>query len=216
MYYSILVMSVTVHVDLRGKLQVCLFILNIECCYLVYWEGEDAVTVLTSDKVSFDKKEVGFPCSVREGRITHSHGKLAAFGTCTVTTFVHVHVHKRELSYTNVCVHCSYSHTTAGTKAELNQLMMRYEEGDWRPPFCSDGMRVAVETENCAPSVSATSREDDSVKGNFIFTTRGRLPCTSLLRVSHWLATLLGSTRESILALRCNFWCLQGTQSWSR
>ena len=47
------------------------------------------------------------------------------------------------------------------------------------------------------------------------FTTRGRLPCTSLLRVSHWLATLLGSTRESILALRCNFWCLQGTQSWS-
>ena len=25
MYYSILVMSVTVHVDLRGKLQVCLF-----------------------------------------------------------------------------------------------------------------------------------------------------------------------------------------------
>ena len=43
------------------------------------------------------------------------------------------------------------------------------------------------------------------------FTTRGRLPCTSLLRVSHWLATLLGSTRESILALRCNFWCLQGT-----
>ena len=48
------------------------------------------------------------------------------------------------------------------------------------------------------------------------FSTRGRLPCTSLLRVSHWLATLLGSTRESILALCCNVWCLQGTQSWSR
>ena len=32
----------------------------------------------------------------------------------------------------------------------------------------------------------------------------------------HWLATLLDSTRESTLALRCNFWCLKGTQSWSR
>ena len=38
---------------------------------------------------------------------------------------------------------------------------------------------------------------------------------TILLRVSHWLATLLDSTRESTLALRYNFWCLQGTQSWS-
>ena len=69
-----------------------------------------------------------------------------------------------------MCVHCSYNHTTAGTKAELNKLMKCYEEGDWRPPFCSDGMRV--ETENCAPSVSATSREDDrGVKGNFIHYT---------------------------------------------
>ena len=33
---------------------------------------------------------------------------------------------------------------------------------------------------------------------------------------AHGLATLLDSTRESILALRCNFWCLQDTQSWSR
>ena len=54
------------------------------------------------------------------------------------------------------------------------------------------------------------------IGGLVLFTTRDRLPCTSLLRVSHWLATLLGSTRESILALRCNVWCLQGTQSWSK
>ena len=39
---------------------------------------------------------------------------------------------------------------------------------------------------------------------------------TSLLRVGHRVATLLDSTRESILALRYNFWRLQGTQSWSR
>ena len=39
---------------------------------------------------------------------------------------------------------------------------------------------------------------------------------TSLLRVGHRVATLLDSTRESILALRYNFWHLQGTQSWSR
>ena len=36
---------------------------------------------------------------------------------------------------------------------------------------------------------------------------------TSSLRVGHRLATLVDSTRESILALRCNFWCLQGAQS---
>ena len=36
---------------------------------------------------------------------------------------------------------------------------------------------------------------------------------TSLLRVGHRVATLLDSTRESILALRYNFWRLQGTQS---
>ena len=34
---------------------------------------------------------------------------------------------------------------------------------------------------------------------------------TNSLRVGHRLATRLDSTRESILALRCNFWCLQGT-----
>ena len=39
---------------------------------------------------------------------------------------------------------------------------------------------------------------------------------TSLLRVGHRVATLLDSTRESILALRYNFCRLQGTQSWSR
>ena len=36
---------------------------------------------------------------------------------------------------------------------------------------------------------------------------------TSLLRVGHRVATLLDSKRESILALRYNFWRLQGTQS---
>ena len=36
---------------------------------------------------------------------------------------------------------------------------------------------------------------------------------TSLLRVGHRVATLLDSTRESILALRYNFWRLPGTQS---
>ena len=36
---------------------------------------------------------------------------------------------------------------------------------------------------------------------------------TSLLRVGHRVATLLDSTQESILALRYNFWRLQGTQS---
>ena len=36
---------------------------------------------------------------------------------------------------------------------------------------------------------------------------------TSLPRVGHRVATLLDSTRESILALRYNFWRLQGTQS---
>ena len=36
---------------------------------------------------------------------------------------------------------------------------------------------------------------------------------TSLLRVGHRVATLLDSTRESIIALRYNFWRLQGTQS---
>ena len=36
---------------------------------------------------------------------------------------------------------------------------------------------------------------------------------TSLLRVGHRVATLLDSTRESILALRYNFCRLQGTQS---
>ena len=35
----------------------------------------------------------------------------------------------------------------------------------------------------------------------------------SLLRVGHRVATLLDSTRESIFALRYNFWRLQGTQS---
>ena len=35
----------------------------------------------------------------------------------------------------------------------------------------------------------------------------------SLLRVGRRVATLLDSTRESILALRYNFWRLQGTQS---
>ena len=39
---------------------------------------------------------------------------------------------------------------------------------------------------------------------------------TSLLRVGHRVATLLDSTRESILALRYTFWRLQGTQSCSR
>ena len=39
---------------------------------------------------------------------------------------------------------------------------------------------------------------------------------TSLLRVGHRVATLLDSTQESILALRYNFWRLQGTQSCSR
>ena len=36
---------------------------------------------------------------------------------------------------------------------------------------------------------------------------------TSLLRVGHRVAILLDSTWESILALRYNFWRLQGTQS---
>ena len=36
---------------------------------------------------------------------------------------------------------------------------------------------------------------------------------TSLLRVGHRVATLLDSTRESIFALRYNFWRLQGMQS---
>ena len=36
---------------------------------------------------------------------------------------------------------------------------------------------------------------------------------TSLLRVGHRVATLLDSTRESIIALRYNFCRLQGTQS---
>ena len=44
------------------------------------------------------------------------------------------------------------------------------------------------------------------------FTARGRFS----LRVGHRLVTLVDSTRESILALRCNFWCLQGAQSWPR
>ena len=35
---------------------------------------------------------------------------------------------------------------------------------------------------------------------------------TSLLRVGHRVATLLDSTRESILALRYNFWRLQGSR----
>ena len=33
------------------------------------------------------------------------------------------------------------------------------------------------------------------------------------LKVSQWLATLLDSTRKSILAMSFNFWCLQGTRS---
>ena len=44
------------------------------------------------------------------------------------------------------------------------------------------------------------------------FTARGRFS----LRVGHRLVTWVDSTRESILALRCNFWCLQGAQSWPR
>ena len=52
-------------------------ILIIKQCCLVYWEGEDAVIVLLSGKVT---EEVGTSRSVREGRITHTHGRLAAFG----------------------------------------------------------------------------------------------------------------------------------------
>ena len=44
--------------------------------------------------------------------------------------------------------------------------------------------------------------------GGLVHFTRGLL-----LRVGHRVATLLDSTRESILALRYNFWRLQGTQS---
>jgi hypothetical protein len=39
---------------------------------MVYWEGEDAVTVLPMDKVSVSKPEVGYRCSVHEGRPTHT------------------------------------------------------------------------------------------------------------------------------------------------
>ena len=41
----------------------------------------------------------------------------------------------------------------------------------------------------------------------------GRAGPFSLLRVGHRVATLLDSTWESIIALRYNFWRLQGTQS---
>ena len=47
--------------------------------------------------------------------------------------------------------------------------------------------------------------------GLSIFTDSWSL--TSLLRVGHRVATLLDSTRESIIALRYNFYRLQGTQS---
>ena len=45
--------------------------------------------------------------------------------------------------------------------------------------------------------------------------TRGLLPqlAESRSQHGHRVATLLDSTRESILALRYNFWRLQGTQS---
>ena len=60
--------------------------------------------MLMSDKVSFDSKEVGFPCSVPEGRITHTHEKLAVFGMCTVMAFVHMYTCKCTHSHTNVSV----------------------------------------------------------------------------------------------------------------
>ena len=51
-------------------------------CCLVYWEGEDSVTVLTSVKVTMETEDVGVSCSVREGSVTHTNGRLAAFGMC--------------------------------------------------------------------------------------------------------------------------------------
>ena len=39
---------------------------------MIYWEGEDAVNVLPMDKVSVSKPEVGYRCSVCEGRTTHT------------------------------------------------------------------------------------------------------------------------------------------------
>ena len=57
-------------------------------CCLVYWVGECAVTTLTNDKVSFEDRKLGSPCVVCEGRITHTHGRLAAFGVCSA--FMHL------------------------------------------------------------------------------------------------------------------------------
>ena len=48
------------------------------------------------------------------------------------------------------------------------------------------------------------------------FTDSWSLTSSLRSRVGHRLATLVDSTRESILALRCNFWWLQRAQSWPR
>ena len=61
------------------------------------------MTVLPEDKVVFEKKEVGSSVVLQEGRITHTHGQVAALGkthwyeldkcTCTcVCTCIYVYV----------------------------------------------------------------------------------------------------------------------------
>ena len=108
----------------------------------MYWAGECAVTTLPTANMSCDNQEVGAPCIVREGRITHTHGRLAAFGVysffilCGYCLLVHV-------QYMNVCIHTYMYLSYTGTKAEVDILQEKFSKGEWRPPFrveedCSD------------------------------------------------------------------------------
>ena len=59
--------------------------------YVVYWQGEDSVTVLPEKKVrkaSPDDGQLkqGSCCIVQEGHVVHTHGKVAACGKHSIVS----------------------------------------------------------------------------------------------------------------------------------
>ena len=85
------------------------FFLTVEHCCLVYWEGEDTVTVLSQEKVCYKEQIIGGSCIVREGRIIHTHGRLAAFGMSIGLAGMHIHIQMYMLNDTSKYIQGMYN-----------------------------------------------------------------------------------------------------------
>ena len=95
--------------------------------YVVYWEGEDSVTVLSAKKVQKASPDDGTQkegscCIVQEGHVIHTNGKIAACGKHVIVCVHYMHF-KTHLAVPDGVLQCSArAHTCITISVDYNSV----------------------------------------------------------------------------------------------